>query len=123
MEWYWAYANWQDGMKFMEDMYKTVLQKLWHFAVQVRQFDVDMSGEWEVWDYATVIKDCYGIDVCELARRCKKALTDNKLEVEQTENRSRGIDKLWKNIRKDVAGPVWLINTPKVYITTKKVAY
>ena len=28
------------------------------------------------------------------------------------ENRARGIDKLWKNIRKDVAGPVWLINTP-----------
>ncbi len=22
-------------------------------------------------------------------------------------------DKLWKNIRKDVAGPVWLVNTPK----------
>ena len=34
------------------------------------------------------------------------------LEVEQTENKARGIDKLWKNIRKDVAGPIWLINTP-----------
>ena len=43
----------------------------------------------------------------------KQALKDNNLEVEQTENRARGIDKLWKNIRKDVAGPVWLVNTPK----------
>ena len=42
----------------------------------------------------------------------KKALKDNKLEVAETENKARGIDKLWKNIRKDVAGPVWLINTP-----------
>jgi len=24
MEWYWAYANWQDGMQFMEAMYKEV---------------------------------------------------------------------------------------------------
>jgi lysyl-tRNA synthetase class 2 len=67
-----------------------------------------------VWDYATVIREHYGIDVHESTLDdVKQALRDNKLEVEQTENRARGIDKLWKNIRKDVAGPVWLINTPK----------
>ncbi len=115
MEWYWAYANWQDGMKFMEQMYKTVLEKTFGtLQFKLGEFDVDMSGAWEVWDYATVIKDRYAIDVYESSLDdVKKALADNKLEVEQTENRSRGIDKLWKNIRKDVAGPVWLINTPK----------
>ncbi len=114
MEWYWAYANWQDGMKFMEDMYRTVLQKTFgRLQFTLGQFEVDMSGEWEVWDYATVIKEHYGIDVFNSTLdEVKQALADNKLEVEQTENRARGIDKLWKNIRKDVAGPVWLINTP-----------
>lgn len=115
MEWYWAYANWQDGMKFMEDMYKTVLQKTFgtlQFSLNGK--NIDMSGQWEIWDYATIIKDRYNIDVYESSLDdVKKALLDNKLEVEQTENRARGIDKLWKNIRKDVAGPVWLINTPK----------
>jgi len=115
MEWYWAYANWQDGMRFMEDMYKTVLEETFGtLQFKLGRFDVDMSGKWEVWDYATVIKEKYGIDVFESSLDdVKKALVDNKLEVEQTENRARGIDKLWKNIRKDVAGPVWLINTPK----------
>lgn len=115
MEWYWAYANWQDGMKFMEDMYKDVLQKTFGtLQFKLGDFDVDMAGEWEVWDYATIIKERYGIDVYESSLdEVKKALADNKLEVEQTENRARGIDKLWKNIRKDVAGPVWLVNTPK----------
>jgi lysyl-tRNA synthetase, class II len=115
MEWYWAYANWQDGMKFMENMYKNVLQKTFGtLQFKLGNFDVNMDGEWEVWDYATVIKDRYGIDVYESSLDdVKKALADNKLEVEKTENRARGIDKLWKNIRKDVVGPVWLINTPK----------
>lgn len=115
MEWYWAYANWQDGMKFMEAMYKDVLQKTFGtLQFKLGGFDVDMGREWEVWDYATVIKDRYGIDVYDSSlEEVKKALADNKLEVEQTENRVRGIDKLWKNIRKNVAGPVWLINTPK----------
>lgn len=114
MEWYWAYANWQDGMKFMEAMYKDVLQKTFGtLQFELGEFSVDMSGEWEVWDYATVIKDRYGIDVFKSTLDdVKQALKDNKLEVEQTENRARGIDKLWKNIRKDVAGPVWLVNTP-----------
>ncbi len=108
MEWYWAYANWQDGMQFMEDMYKDVLQKTFGtLQFKLGSVDVDMGGKWEVWDYATVIKDRYNIDVYESSLDdVKKALADNKLEVEQTENRARGIDKLWKNIRKDVAGPV-----------------
>ena len=98
----------------MEDMYKTVLEKTFGtLKFSLERFEVDMSGEWEIWDYATVIKDRYGIDVFNSTLdEVKQALADNKLEVEQTENRARGIDKLWKNIRKDVAGPVWLINTP-----------
>jgi lysyl-tRNA synthetase class 2 len=114
MEWYWAYANWQDGMKFMSDMYKFILQEAFGtLEFELNGKHVDMNVEWEIWDYATVIKDRYGLDVhASSLDEVKKALIDNKLEVEQTENRARGIDKLWKNIRKDVVGPVWLINTP-----------
>lgn len=115
MEWYWAYANWQDGMSFMEDMYKDVLQKTFGtLQFKLGEFNVDMSGKWEVWDYAAVIRDHYGIDVYnttidEVAAKLK----ENGLEVEKTDSIPRGIDKLWKNVRKNVAGPVWLINTPK----------
>ncbi len=115
MEWYWAYANWQDGMKFMEEMYKYILQETFGtLQFNVRGFEVDMSGEWEVWDYATVIRDKYGIDVYNTTiEEVSAKLKENKLEVEKTDSIPRGIDKLWKNIRKDVVGPVWLINTPK----------
>ena len=74
---------------------------------------IDLSKDWEQWDYAEVINKHYGIDIynCTI-EEIKKALSDNKLEVEKTDNMARGIDKLWKNIRKDVAGPIWLVNTP-----------
>ena len=115
MEWYWAYADWNDGMKFMEDMFKNILQETFgKLQFELNGKSVDMSKKWEIWDYATVIKEKYNVDVYSSSlEEVKKALTDNKLEVEKTENRARGIDKLWKNIRKDVVGPVWLINTPK----------
>ncbi len=114
MEWYWAYADWQDGMALMEDMFRTILEKTFgtlHFKVGGKE--VDMTKKWEQWDYATVIKDHYDIDIfnCTIAQ-IQSELKKHKLEIEKTENIPRGIDKLWKNIRKDVVGPVWLINTP-----------
>ena len=115
MEWYWAYANWQDGMAFMEAMYKDVLQKTFGtLQFKLDRFEIDMGGKWEVWDYATVIRDRYGIDVYDTTiEEVASKLKENGLEVEKTDSIPRGIDKLWKNIRKDVVGPVWLINTPK----------
>lgn len=114
MEWYWAYADWRDGMQFMTNMYRYVIKETFGtLQFTINGMAVDLEKPWEEWDYAETIKKRYGIDVynCTLDE-VKKALADNKLEVEKTENKSRGIDKLWKNIRKDVAGPVWLINTP-----------
>ena len=115
MEWYAAYWDWQQGMAFMEEMYKYVLQETFGTLIfNVRGFEVDMSGEWEVWDYAEVIAKHYGIDVYNTTiEEVAAKLKENNLEVEKTDSIPRGIDKLWKNIRRNVAGPVWLVNTPK----------
>ena len=115
LEWYWAYADWEKGMSFMEKMYQYVIQETFGtLKFQFNNQEVNLSGEWPKLDYNTIIKERYNIDVYESSlEEVKEALKNNNLEVEQTENRSRGIDKLWKNIRKDIAGPIWLINTPK----------
>ena len=115
MEWYAAYWDWKRGMRFMEAMYKDVLQKTFGtLQFQLGKFNVDMSGEWEVWDYAEVVNKHYGIDVYDTTiDEVAAKLKEHGLEVEKADSIPRGIDKLWKNIRKDVAGPVWLVNTPK----------
>ncbi|MGH7141879.1 MAG: lysine--tRNA ligase [Candidatus Saccharimonadales bacterium] len=114
MEWYWAYSDWRDGIKFMTEMYRYVLDKTYgKLQFKIGSFEVDLSKDWEELDYTELIKKHYGLDPgsCTLDE-VKKALTKHKLEVEKTENKARGIDKLWKNIRKDISGPSWLINTP-----------
>lgn len=114
MEWYWAYADWRQGMQFMTDMYRRVLQATFGtLKFKIDDFEIDLEDEWQEWDYAETIQKHYHLDVynCSLDE-VKQALVANQLEVERTENKARGIDKLWKNIRKDVAGPVWLVNTP-----------
>lgn len=115
MEWYHAYWDWRDGMKFMEDMYKYVANETFGtLQFKINGFDVNLDKEWEVWDYADVIQKHFDIDVYNTTiDEVKAKLAENKIEISKSENLSRGIDKLWKYIRKDVAGPVWLVNTPK----------
>ena len=115
MEWYWAYANWQDGMAFMEDMYRYVLRETFG-ALQftLGEFSVDLEQPWERWDYAGVIREHYGVDVFNTTiEEVSATLKKEGLEVEKTDSIPRGVDKLWKKIRAMVAGPVWLVNTPK----------
>ena len=115
MEWYAAYWDWQKGRSFMEDMYKYVLKETFGtLKFNIKGFNIDMGRAWEVWDYAEVIAKHYDIDVYNTTiEEVTKKLKENNLEVKKTDSIPRGIDKLWKNIRKDVAGPVWLVNTPK----------
>ena len=114
MEWYAAYWDWQKGMQFMEEMYREVLQSTFGtLKFKIGEFDIDMSGKWELLDYANVIQENYGIDVNNTnIDEVKKALKDSGLEVEKTENLARGIDKLWKKVRATVIGPAWLVNVP-----------
>jgi lysyl-tRNA synthetase class 2 len=114
LEYYWAYASWKEGITFQENMMKYVLKETFGTAqFKLGKFDVDLDKEWEHWDYAETIEKRYGLDIYECSLEdVQKALRENKLEVEQADNKARGIDKLWKNIRKDVTGPIWLINTP-----------
>jgi lysyl-tRNA synthetase class 2 len=116
MEWYWAFADWEDGMNFQTAMFKQVLSRTFDsLKFKINDMAVDLEIEWEKWDYAdTIAKHYDGLDIynCSL-NQIKQQLSKYHLEVAKSDNRARGIDKLWKNIRKDVVGPVWLINTPK----------
>jgi lysyl-tRNA synthetase class 2 len=114
MEWYWAYADWQDGMKFQEELFRYVFNEVYGtLQFSIRDFEIDLSKEWERIDYADIIRENYGIDVydCTL-QEVTEQLKKHNLEVEKTDNKARGIDKLWKNLRKDIGGPIWLVNTP-----------
>lgn len=123
MEWYAAYWDWEEGIRFQEELFKYILEKTFGtLQFKLGEFEVDLAGEWPRWDYAEVIQKHYGIDPfdCTL-EEVQKALKEHGLEIEDTDNKPRGIDKLWKKVRAGVTGPVWLINTPTFISPLSKV--
>ncbi len=118
MEWYWAYADWEKGIKLTERLVRQVADKTWgtrKFTL-ANGIEVDLGPDDEAWpriSFVDVIQEHYGLDVftCTLDE-VKARLKKHKIEVEQTENRSRGLDKLWKKIRTTIAGPAFLVDIP-----------
>lgn len=118
MEWYWAYADWEQGMHLTERLIRFVADQTWG----KRQFklangmEIDLGPDGQDWpriSFVDIIRDNYGLDVfsCSLDE-VKEQLKKHSLEVEKSENRSRGIDKLWKKVRTTIGGPAFLVDIP-----------
>jgi lysyl-tRNA synthetase class 2 len=118
MEWYWAYADWQDGMKITQDLFRFVADKTWGrrtFKMDNGK-EVNLGADGEDWpriSFTEIISKEFDIDVFESSMEdIKLKLKEHKLEVAKEDNRLRSIDKLWKKIRKTISGPVFLIDIP-----------
>lgn len=118
MEWYWAYADWEDGMKLTEEMVRYIADKTWG----TRQFtlmdgtSVDLGKDGEHFpriSFVDIIKEKFDIDVFDTTiEEVAGKLKEHGLEVEKSDSIGRGVDKLWKKIRKETAGPVFLVDIP-----------
>lgn len=114
MEFYWAYANYEDSMVLVEDLYKKVAMETFEtYKFTIGGHDVDLSESWKKIDYTATIKEKLGIDVLlasdeELSAKVKEL----KLEHKKSDTRGRTIDALWKSIRGTISGPAFVINHP-----------
>jgi lysyl-tRNA synthetase, class II len=118
MEWYWAYADWEMGMKFTQELVRYVADNAWGTRTfkLINGHEIDLGSDDSDWprvSFIDVIRDNYNIDVFDTSlEEVSNALKEHKLEVEKTESIPRGLDKLWKKIRVTIAGPAFLIDIP-----------
>ncbi|PIO07773.1 lysine--tRNA ligase, partial [Candidatus Pacearchaeota archaeon CG10_big_fil_rev_8_21_14_0_10_34_12] len=114
MEFYWAYANYKDGMKLIEEMYKKVAKEvLGSLKFETHGYKVDFGKKWELYDYEKTIKKYTGIDIYRADEKgIKKKLSELGVEYSGAENKWRLIDVLWKYCRKKISGPGFLVGQP-----------
>jgi len=115
MEMYWAYADYKDMMKLIEEMYKYVVEKTFGKSrFKIRGFDVDFSKEWKTYDFVEIIKKDTCIDILNTSlEEIESKLKELKIEYDKNGfNITRGIDNLWKYCRKKLSGPGFAVNIP-----------
>lgn len=114
IEFYWAYANYEDSMKLVEELYKKIATEVFGKSqFEINGFNVDLSGDWPRIDYVETIKEKFGIDVMQASEEdLRNKLRELKAKFDEKDTRGRLVDTLWKQVRKDIAGPVFLVNHP-----------
>jgi len=114
MEFYWGYADYKDGMKLVEEMYKQVTKEvLGTLKFKTHGYEVDLGKKWELYDYEALIKKETGIEIYEdSVEKIKKTLEKLKVDYEDSVDKWRLVDVLWKYCRKKLTGPGFLVNQP-----------
>ncbi len=122
LEFYWSFANYNDGMKLVREMYIEIAKKVFgttKFTSHGHTFD--LGDEWEKIDYVTKVKEVTGIDVLNADIKDMKKKLD-ELDVKYDgDNRERLTDSLWKYCRKKISGPAFLMNHPTIVAPLSKV--
>jgi lysyl-tRNA synthetase class 2 len=115
MEFYWAYADYKDGMKMTQMLYQKIANDVFGTTTfTTRGHTFDLSGEWAVVEYVDEIKKQTGIDVLTASEEDMRAKLDELKVKYEGANRERLTDTLWKFCRKNIAGPAFLVHHPKL---------
>lgn len=114
MEFYWAYANYKDSMALVEEMYKYVAKKTFgNLKFKINDMNVDLGGKWKSIDYKEIVLEKTGVDISKInEKELRDELKAKKIKFEKSDTKGRLVDLLWKSIRKQIVGPVFLTGHP-----------
>lgn len=114
MEFYWGYADFEDGMKLVEEMYKAAaMATLGRLDFKSGEYKVDLGSKWERYDFESLIKKKTGVDIYkETKEGIMKKLDKLKIEYDSDVDKWRLVDLLWKYCRKQISGPGFLTGQP-----------
>lgn len=114
MEFYWAYANYEKSMALVEEMYKRIANEVFGtYEFEIGEHKVDFNKKWDVIDYRTIIKEKMNIDIENASDdELRNKLNELKVKYEKNASKGRLIDYIWKQIRKGISGPSFLVGHP-----------
>jgi len=115
LEFYLAYADYEVGMKLVQDLYREIAIKVFGKTKFITKgFEFDLAAEWPRIDYCAEIKRQTGVDILSAREEEMKQTLKRLQVVYEGDNRERLTDTLWKYCRRNIAGPAFLINHPKL---------
>ncbi|MDD3887215.1 MAG: lysine--tRNA ligase [Patescibacteria group bacterium] len=116
LEYYWAYANWEDLIGFIENFYTKIINDTFGtLKIKYKDQVLDFTAPWKQYDYTELIKEKTGIDLNK-ANTFEKLIEEiraKKIDVENVIGYGRLVDNLYKKtVRPSLIQPCFLINQP-----------
>ncbi len=116
LEFYWAYCDMEQGMEFIEKMYKEIVKKLLgSLASKYDNYEIKWDGEWPKIDYFSEFKKETGIDLeADLSAEALRAKADELgIKYEKNYGKGRMIDAIFKKtVRQKLIQPCFVVGHP-----------
>lgn len=119
LEFYMAYSDYAEGMEMISNLYRNLAQKTFGtLQFTIGDQEVDLGAQWQQYDFCKLMQDAYGFDPRTVTEsEAQSALEKAGIAYDKSQPMylERAVDTLWKNIRRSLIGPGFLVNVP-VYL-------
>lgn len=116
LEFYWAYANYEDLMKLVEEFYTTIIKKTFGtLQIPYRGDILNFTTPWPRVDYQKLLLEKGGFDLndYEAIEDLRQLAKEKGLKIDPRAGRGRVIDQIYKKmVRPELVQPCFLINHP-----------
>ncbi|MFA6415017.1 MAG: lysine--tRNA ligase [Candidatus Paceibacterota bacterium] len=113
IEFYEAFKDYEAGMEMITDLYRTIADEVYGTRTfTIKDFTVDLGKEWELYDFCALMQKEYGLDPLDERADWAVALTEKNVPFEEGAGKERIVDIAWKQVRKTLSGPGFLVNVP-----------
>ncbi|MDP2665797.1 MAG: lysine--tRNA ligase [bacterium] len=113
VEFYEAFKDYEAGMEMVTELYRTIADKVYGTQVfSIKGLDVDLGKEWQTYDFCALMQEAYGLGPLDERANWASVLAKKDIPFEKGASIERLVDIAWKQIRKTLAGPGFLINVP-----------
>lgn len=115
LEYYEAFNDYRRGMESITDLYRTIAEKVYGTQkFSIKGMDIDLADEWKIYNYCELIQEEFDIDpLTATVHEVSAALEQREISFEKNGfNIERGVDLLWKQLRKSLNGPGFLVGVP-----------
>lgn len=113
LEFYEAFRDYEAGMEMITDLYRMIADEVYGTRVfSMKGFDIDFGKEWEKYDFCALMQKEYGLDPLDEDADWASVLTKRNIPFEKDAANGRLVDIAWKQVRKTLIGPGFLVNVP-----------
>ncbi len=114
LESYEAFSDAKEGMEFVKELYRHIAKETYgQYSFTIGDHEVDLADDWAIIDFASSIKQRYGIDPISCSEEEAVSAAKNAgVKFGDVPNKARAVDHLWKQIRKSITGPAFLRGVP-----------
>ena len=116
LEFYWAYADYEDNMKLVEDMIRKVAESIDSLHPTWGDFKIDLSKPFQRIPLLELLKDATGEDLTEASdQKMREVCKNNNIDVEANANYGQMLYEMMGNlVEPKLIQPTFITDYPKV---------